>query len=103
MAGSQAVSRVTNGQSRPEPHTTVAHCLTWEPMGLPALHAPARRSAHARTLSHPLGSATFFLLASDLGLGNPHVTLDPDSLEKISGRILFLILFSVPPTSVSLF
>ena len=59
-AGSQAGSKVTNGQSRPASHTTVAHYLTWEPMGLPALPASAHRSAHARTLSCPPGSAIFF-------------------------------------------
>ena len=58
-AGSQAGSKGTKGKNRPESHTIVAHCVTWEPMGRLVLHAPARHSAQARSLSNPLGSAIF--------------------------------------------
>ena len=57
VAISQAGSKGTKVQLLPESHTGVAQCVTWKPVGRPALPCSTYRSVHARNLLSPLGSA----------------------------------------------
>ena len=82
VASSPEGERGTKGPNLAGSHTRVARYVTWKPVRRPVLPASAHRSAHARDLSRPLGPATFWHLASDLGLGSPHLPRNPDPTKN---------------------